>query len=75
MNLLHKVRKFMRQKESYNAGVGKIFICVIATFTVFTDSYVSWHLSFSTCALISVNSLFNEVDLHKWYYFTRPCYA
>ena len=24
VNLLHKVRKFMRQKESYNAGVGKI---------------------------------------------------
>ena len=49
---------------------GNLF-CFITTFTIFTESYVSQRLSFFTCALISVDSLLNEVDLHKWYYFTH----
>ena len=43
----------------------RILFCLIITFTVFIDGLCVIALKFFTCAFISVDSLLNEVDLHK----------
>ena len=50
---------------SFEKGCEGNLFCFITTFTASTDSYVSSRLSFFTCAFISVDSLLNEVHLHK----------